>query len=31
MERYDLEKLNDMEVEEEYQIKIANRFAALER
>jgi hypothetical protein len=28
--RFNLKKLNDVEVKEEYQIKISNRFAALE-
>jgi hypothetical protein len=30
MERFDLKKLNDMEIKEPYQAKISNRFAALE-
>jgi Tfp pilus assembly protein PilO len=30
MERFDLKKLNDVEVKEQYQLKISNRFAALE-
>jgi hypothetical protein len=30
MERFNLEKLNNVEVKEQYQIKISNRFAALE-
>jgi hypothetical protein len=30
MQRFDLRKLNDSEVKEQYQIKITNRFAALE-
>jgi hypothetical protein len=30
MQRYDLRKLNDAEVKEQYQVKITNRFAALE-
>jgi hypothetical protein len=30
MERFDLKKLNDMEVKEQYHAKISNRFAALE-
>jgi hypothetical protein len=30
MERFNLEKLNNVEVKEHYQIKISNRFAALE-
>jgi hypothetical protein len=30
MQRFDLRKLNDAIVKEEYQIKISNRFAALE-
>jgi hypothetical protein len=30
MQRFDLRKLNDAEVEEQYQVKITNRFAALE-
>jgi hypothetical protein len=29
-ERFNLRKLNELEVKKEYQIKIANRFAALE-
>jgi hypothetical protein len=28
--RFDLRKLNDAEVKEQYQVKITNRFAALE-
>jgi hypothetical protein len=30
MHRFDLRKLNDAEVKEQYQVKITNRFAALE-
>jgi hypothetical protein len=30
MQRFDLRKLNDEEVKEQYQVKITNRFAALE-
>jgi hypothetical protein len=30
MQRCDLRKLNDAEVKEQYQVKIKNRFAALE-
>jgi hypothetical protein len=30
MERFNLKKLNDVEVKEKYQVKISNRFAALE-
>jgi hypothetical protein len=30
MQRFDLRKLNDAEVKEQYQLKITNRFAALE-
>jgi hypothetical protein len=30
MQRFDLRKLNDAEVKEKYQVKITNRFAALE-
>jgi len=30
MERFDLRKLNKLEVRKQYQIKISNRFAALE-
>jgi hypothetical protein len=30
MERFNLTKLNDVKVKEEYQAKISNRFAALE-
>jgi hypothetical protein len=30
MKRFDLRKLNDAEVKEQYQVKITNRFAALE-
>jgi hypothetical protein len=29
-ERFDLKKLNDVEVKEKYQVEISNRFAALE-
>jgi len=29
MERFNLKKLNDMEVKEQYQVKISNRFAVL--
>jgi hypothetical protein len=29
MERFNLKELNDMEVKEQYQVKISNRFAAL--
>jgi hypothetical protein len=30
MQSFDLRKLNDAEVKEQYQVKITNRFAALE-
>jgi hypothetical protein len=30
LERFDLKKLNDVEVKEKYQLEISNRFAALE-
>jgi hypothetical protein len=30
VERFNLTKLNDLEVREQYQIEITNRFAALE-
>jgi hypothetical protein len=30
LERYDLKKLNDVEVKEKYQVEISNRFADLE-
>jgi arginine utilization protein RocB len=30
MERFNLRKLNDMKVKEQYQVKIPNRFAAVE-
>jgi hypothetical protein len=30
MQRFDLRKLNDADVKEQYQVKITNRFAALE-
>jgi hypothetical protein len=30
MQRFDLRKLNDAEFKEQYQVKITNRFAALE-
>jgi hypothetical protein len=30
MQRFDLRKLNDAEVKEQYQVKITNRFPALE-
>jgi hypothetical protein len=30
IERFDLKKLNDVEVKEKYQVEISNRFAALE-
>jgi hypothetical protein len=30
LERFDLKKLNDVEVKEKYQVEISNRFAALE-
>jgi hypothetical protein len=30
MQRFDVRKLNDAEVKEQYQFKITNRFAALE-
>jgi hypothetical protein len=30
MRRFDLRKLNDAEVKEQYQVKITNRFAAFE-
>ena len=30
MERYNLRKLNELEVRKQYQIKISNQFAALE-
>jgi hypothetical protein len=29
IERFSLKKLNDVEVKEQYQVKISNRFAAL--
>jgi hypothetical protein len=29
MQRFDLKKLNDAEVKEQYQVKTTNRFAAL--
>jgi hypothetical protein len=29
LERFDLEKLNDVEVKEKYQVEIPNRYAAL--
>jgi hypothetical protein len=29
MQRFDLKKINDAEVKEQYQVKISNRFAAL--
>jgi hypothetical protein len=31
LERFDLKKLNDVEVKEKYQVEISNRFAASER
>jgi hypothetical protein len=31
VERFDLKKLDDLEVEEKYHVEISNRFAALER
>jgi hypothetical protein len=31
MQRVDFKKLNDAEVKEQYQVKILNRFAALEK
>jgi hypothetical protein len=31
MQRFDLMKLNDVEVKEQYQVKITNRSAALEK
>jgi len=30
MERFNLQKLNDVEVKEQYQVKISNMFATLE-
>jgi hypothetical protein len=30
LERFDLEKLDDIEVKEKYQVEISNRFTALE-
>jgi hypothetical protein len=30
MERFNLKKLHDLEVKEKYQVKISNRFSALE-
>jgi hypothetical protein len=30
LERFDLKKLNDVEVKEKYQVEISNRFATLE-
>jgi lipoate-protein ligase A len=30
LERFDLKKLDDVEIKEKYQVKISNRFAALE-
>jgi hypothetical protein len=30
LERFDLRKLDDIEVKEKYQLEISNRFAALE-
>jgi hypothetical protein len=30
MERFNLKKLNDVKVKEQYQVKISSRFAALE-
>jgi hypothetical protein len=30
MERFNLKKLNDVEVKKQYQVKISNRFATLE-
>jgi hypothetical protein len=30
MEKFNLKKLNDVDIKDEYQIKISNRFAALE-
>jgi hypothetical protein len=29
MERFNLKKLNDVEVKEQYQVKISNKFVAL--
>jgi hypothetical protein len=31
LERFDLKKVDDVEVKEKYQVEISNRFAALER
>jgi hypothetical protein len=31
MERFNLKNLNDVEVKENYQVKILNRFTALEK
>jgi hypothetical protein len=31
LERFDLKKLDNVEVKEKYQVEISNRFAALER
>jgi hypothetical protein len=30
LERFDMKKLNDVEVKEKYQVEISNRFATLE-
>jgi hypothetical protein len=30
LERFDLKKLNDIQVKEKFQVKISNRFAVLE-
>jgi hypothetical protein len=30
MQSFDLRKLNDAEIKEQYQVKLTNRFAALE-
>jgi hypothetical protein len=30
LERFDLKKLDDIEIKEKYQVEISNRFAALE-
>jgi hypothetical protein len=30
MERFNLKKLNELEVKEQYRVEISNRFAALE-
>jgi hypothetical protein len=31
MEKFNLKRLNDVEFKEEYQVKISNRFATLEK